>query len=73
MSLDSTLKRLGSRAKLAKTLGISAQAVQEWVERQKVPAHRAIEVEEKTAGLIQRWELRPDLWPEPVAEAADGQ
>ena len=73
MSLDSALKRLGSRAKLARRLGVTAQSIQDWVDRQSVPANRAIEIELKTEGLIKRHELRPDLWEAPVAEAADGQ
>jgi len=47
---------------LADRCGVTYQAVLKW-QRGKVPAERAVQLEEVTDGLINRSELRPDLWP----------
>jgi DNA-binding transcriptional regulator YdaS (Cro superfamily) len=57
-ALKRAIEAAGSPAALARSLGISAQAVSQWDE---VPPLRVIAVE-KVSG-IPRHELRPDLYP----------
>ena len=72
MTIHEILTRVGSRAQLARQIGVSPQAMQGWVTSGQVPPKRAVQIEEATAGLIKRHELRPDLWTPPVLEAVDG-
>jgi len=49
----------GGPVALAKALGnVSSQAVSQW---KRVPAERVLDVERATG--VQRYELRPDLYP----------
>lgn len=63
-ALDRAIKAVGGLAGLAKPLGISEQAVSQWDE---VPPLRVLAVEQISG--VPRHELRPDLYPEPAAEA----
>jgi DNA-binding transcriptional regulator YdaS (Cro superfamily) len=72
MELRDILNRAGSRASLARALGVSPQAAHGWVDFNRIPAARAIQIEQVTDGLIKRHELRPDLWEPPVEEASVG-
>ena len=56
-ALQRAIKIVGP-AELARRLGITRQAVDQW---RKVPATRAVEVERETG--IPRHELRPDVFP----------
>ena len=70
--IQESIDRIGS-AELARRLRCSKQLVSHWrVGRLRVPAERAVEIEQITGGEIMRGELRPDLWPSPTtpAEAA---
>jgi DNA-binding transcriptional regulator YdaS (Cro superfamily) len=51
----------GKSSSLAELLGISDSAVSQW---KKVPYRRAIEIEEKTGGVVTRHDLRPDVFGE---------
>lgn len=53
----------GKDADIAKVLGISAAAVSRW--EGIVPPSRAIELEEKLAGKITRYDIRPDFFGDP--------
>ncbi|MDY7578161.1 helix-turn-helix domain-containing protein [Herbaspirillum sp. RTI4] len=53
---------VGGQSKLAKALGISPQAVQQWVSRQFAPACRCRAIETATLGRVSRFELRPDIF-----------
>lgn len=55
------LARRGAKAELARALGITHAAVQQWGDR--VPAERTVEVERITG--IPREALRPDLYRRP--------
>jgi DNA-binding transcriptional regulator YdaS (Cro superfamily) len=67
MSKTSAIERacvaVGGQVKLAEMLGVTPQAVNQWVARSTVPPDRALAVEAATGGLISRYELRPDLYP----------
>lgn len=55
----------GGGGVLAKSLGITAQALSQWDE---VPPLRVLQVERITG--VPRHELRPDLYPEPARARA---
>jgi DNA-binding transcriptional regulator YdaS (Cro superfamily) len=65
------VQRAGSRACLARELGVSDTAIKKWElaweggNVRAVPAHRAVELEQATG--LPRHLFRPDLW-----EAAEG-
>lgn len=52
---------LGGQTATAKRLGVSQQAVQYWIRRGRVPALKAIPLE--NASGVSRQKLRPDLYP----------
>ncbi len=55
-----------STSKLAKQLGVSQGLVSQWITgRTRITAEKAVLIEEKTGGMINRHDLRPDLWPPP--------
>lgn len=59
---------VGSRAELARRIGVSAEAVRKW-ELGKLPAERCLAIEAATGGAVTRAELRPDLFGnEPKSE-----
>lgn len=62
----STPERRGTRDALAAALGISGPAISSWT---RIPAERVLEIERLTG--VHRHELRPDLYPDPPAEAAE--
>lgn len=72
MNLREILNRAGTRADLARTIGVTPQAAQAWVVANKIPVKRAIAIEAATNGLIKRHELCPDVWDAPSSEAVDG-
>lgn len=51
----------GTKASLAKKMGVSAMSVSGWFAR-RVPAARAVQIEELTGGQVTRHDLRPDLY-----------
>jgi DNA-binding transcriptional regulator YdaS (Cro superfamily) len=55
--LKAAIKAVGSVRELARLLGITHQAIQQW---EKVPAERMLEIERVTG--ICRERLRPDLY-----------
>lgn len=65
-ALSQAIAACGSKAELARRIGITEQAVGQW---SQVPAHRVIAVETATAARITRHQLRPDLYPEAGAAA----
>jgi TorA maturation chaperone TorD len=65
--LEEAVRAMGGIGALARGLGISQPSVSTW---RHVPAHRVFEVEALTG--IARTVLRPDLYPEPDADAEDG-
>lgn len=58
-ALERAITEAGGVAALARTLGVSSQAISQW---ERVPAERVLEVERATK--VTRHELRPDLYPE---------
>jgi len=63
-AVDEAVRRVGSKGRLAKRLGISRQAVDQW---EKVPAERVLALESISG--VSRYQLRPDIYgPGPAAE-----
>lgn len=56
---------VGGSAALARKIGISPQAVQQWCKAGKPPANRVLNVEHITG--VPRYELRPDIYPKEAA------
>lgn len=55
-------KALGSQAELAKALGITPSAVNQWVTGHKpIPAERCPAIERATNGAVKCEDLRPDV------------
>lgn len=59
---------LGSRAVLARRLGVSGEAVRKW-ERSRVPAERCRAIEAATDGAVTIHDLRPDIFPAAAVKA----
>lgn len=47
---------------ISKMIGANYAAVYQWSVKNKISAERAVEIEEKTNGLLTRYQLRPDLF-----------
>lgn len=58
---------VGSQSGLAVAVNVTPQAVYQWVKRGYCPAERVLAIEAATGGRVMRHELRPDLYPAPVA------
>lgn len=58
-ALARAIELVGGPAALARTLGITSQAVSQW---DRVPVERAFEVERATNGQVTAEELRPDFF-----------
>lgn len=66
-ALAHAISAAGGPAELARTLGITVQAVCEW---KKCPPRRAIDVERATKGVVSRYRLCPHVFGAPTREAA---
>lgn len=60
---------VGGQAELARLLGVSSQAVNQWMMGTRpVPVKRCVDIERATNGVVTRKDLRPDnwqrIWPE---------
>jgi len=62
-ALKKAIELAGGHAALARSLGISSAAISQW---QACPPLRVLKVE--AASGVPRHELRPDLYPPPVAD-----
>lgn len=72
--ISDAIKSTNGAPTLARTLGLSPQAIYKWERAwgagrvDAVPARRALEIERVTG--IPRHRLRPDLWSAPDRDAA---
>lgn len=59
----------GVQAELAKRLGVTPGAVNQWLKgRRPVPAERCRAIESLTGGAVTRYDLRPDVFGTAPAE-----
>jgi DNA-binding transcriptional regulator YdaS (Cro superfamily) len=69
-------KVLGGQVKLAKHLGVTPQAVSQWVSGRRVPLTRVLEIAKLTGWVVTPHQLAPDVYPYPddglPAEARKG-
>ncbi|MCS4509159.1 transcriptional regulator [Xylophilus ampelinus] len=71
-SFSDALETFGGPGKLARSLGITTQAVCFWRDgKRRIPADQCYRIERAMGGLITRQVLRPkdwqEIWPELVA------
>jgi DNA-binding transcriptional regulator YdaS (Cro superfamily) len=60
-----------TQTELAEKLGVSQGLVSQWVNGDTaITAEKAIAIEVATEGAVTRSDLRPDLWPDRVSDAA---
>lgn len=59
---------VGSKAAIARHLGITKGAVSQWT---VIPAKHVLEVEKLTCGKVTRHELRPDRYPNDQPKRTD--
>ena len=59
-ALERAITEAGGVAALARAINVTSQAISQW---ERVPAERAIAVEQATGGKVTRHQLRPDLYP----------
>lgn len=60
--LQTAIDHFGSKAALARALGVEPMTVRQWQVRNRVPIERAIEIERVTQGAVTREDLRPDVF-----------
>lgn len=60
-AIDRAIEVLGGISATARKFKVTPWAVSKW--RKRVPAERAIPIEEATNGLVTRHALRPDIYP----------
>jgi DNA-binding transcriptional regulator YdaS (Cro superfamily) len=60
-SLEKAFLSVGGQSKLAKSIGIAPQVVNNWVRRGNVPAEYCPAIERATNGLVCCEDLRPDV------------
>ncbi len=60
LALERAIAEAGGTAALARAINVTPQAISQW---DRVPAERALAVEQATGGKVSRHELRPDLYP----------
>lgn len=67
-ALSDAMKRIPmTQAALAEAVGVTQPSVAHWVKgRVRIPAERCIQIELATQGAITRYDLRPDVFGEPV-------
>lgn len=65
-ALKRAIDVIGSKNDFAMRLGVSAQAISQW---KTVPPLRVLQVEQLTG--VPRHELRPDIYPAEVGQAAE--
>lgn len=60
--LERVIEIVGSQRELARLLGVSLQAVNQWANgRRRLPPKRAFDIQKLTRGRVTAASLRPDL------------
>lgn len=59
--IEKAARLAGGQSSLARSVGVSPQAVQQWVESGRVSHKKVLDVEKITG--VSRSDLRPDLYP----------
>ena len=61
LPIQKAVEAAGGVYALAAKIGVSYQAVQQWVKAPRVPAERVLDIERATG--VSRHDLRPDIYP----------
>ena len=61
-AIEKAARIAGNRTALARLIGVTPQAVQQWVRRGAAPAKRCLAIESALNCGVTRFELRPDLF-----------
>lgn len=65
-ALEEAVRLAGGQARLARAVGVTVQAVHQWMSKGRVPVERAVKVSEVTG--VSKHRLRQDIFgPAPVA------
>jgi DNA-binding transcriptional regulator YdaS (Cro superfamily) len=64
-AVDEAVRKEGSRAKVAKRLGISRQAMEQW---ERVPPRHVLALEAMSG--VSRYVIRPDIYGRPAARSS---
>lgn len=59
------IRKVGSQSNLARLVGVTPQAVQQWTAANRVSVRKVLDVEKATG--ISRHDLRPDIYPRDAA------
>ncbi len=63
-NLKELFDTVGGIGWISKMTGVKYMSVYNWAVKNKIPAERAVLIEEKTNALLTRYQLRPDLFGE---------
>jgi DNA-binding transcriptional regulator YdaS (Cro superfamily) len=66
-AVERAVRLAGGQSALARAVGVTPQAVQQWVTQGRISYRKVIDVERVTG--VPRYELRPDLYPAQEDEA----
>lgn len=66
--LEISIFQYGGQSALARALGVTPQAVQQWVKADRIPAEKCLAVEKELN--LSRYELRPDVFGAAPEKAA---
>ncbi|MFS2007946.1 transcriptional regulator [Duganella sp. CT11-25] len=61
-AIEKAARLAGNRTALANLVGVTPQAVQQWVKRGLAPAKRCLRIEAVLDSAVTRFDLRPDLF-----------
>ena len=70
--IAAAVKHVGSEAKLGAKCGVSQAAISKAKRAGRVSARLAKAIESATGGLVQRWQLCPEIFDPPQPVAASG-
>lgn len=70
-AIETAIQKAGSQSALAKAIGVTPQAVQQWTRRGFPPAERVMAIVTAVDGVVSQHDLRPDVFgPAPHTEVA---
>ena len=65
-TLQQAIELVGDQNQMAEICGVTRQAVYKWVKAGRPPAHQCRTIEAATGALVTRYQLRPDIFGEPL-------
>lgn len=69
-AIKKAIRKAGGVSKLAKSLKVKPQVVNNWRYRESVPPDQCLAIERATDGQVTCHDLRPDVFPKPAEQAA---